>query len=154
LILIIIIDDLLGLFQFLNINHDTPEIQINYTNPSQQITDGFDFLSYEQLSALCDEIGYHKVGITNIDNVAPSSIKIKDTDNDENNDDNDNMCTICLDNKYKAIYIRKINGCNHDFCGECIEKWLSENKTCPICKLELVEKDAIDAIDNTIPAAG
>jgi len=46
-------------------------------------------------------------------------------------------CPICLDNMYQAVYMRTIKDCKHTFCGECIEEWLSENKTCPICKSEL-----------------
>ena len=46
-------------------------------------------------------------------------------------------CPICLENIMKAEYIRKISKCNHNFCGVCIEKWLSEHKKCPVCKQDV-----------------
>lgn len=97
--------------------------------------DGFDLLSYEQLNALCDEIGYHKVGVKNIDTVAPATIRMKKTNVI------DDRCPICLEDMHKALYMRIIKNCGHEYCGECIEKWLQENKSCPICKLEIIEED-------------
>lgn len=106
-----------------------------YPNPAAaQIVDGFDLLTYEQLIALCDEIGYHKLGIKNIDSVAPAIVRIK-----KGNLHDDN-CPICLEDMHRALYMRSIKGCGHEFCGECIEKWLTDNKTCPICKLQLSEE--------------
>jgi hypothetical protein len=45
------------------------------------------------------------------------------------------LCSICLNEKNDNIIRRLI--CNHDFHINCIDLWLSCNKTCPICRLEL-----------------
>ena len=126
-------------FRNLGISNDV----LNNPNPAAaQIIDGFDLLTYEQLNSLCDEIGYHKIGIKNIDNVAPATIRMKKGKDDD-------RCPICLEDMHKALYMRIIKICNHEYCGECIEKWLQENKTCPICKVELTESSQISSISES-----
>ena len=126
------INDIAATLQNLGIN---AEMNLNYANPylAAPEVDAFDQLSYEQLTAICDEIGYHKVGIQNIDAVAPAIVRMKKEDASPE----ETKCPICLDDMYKAVYMRSINGCGHDFCGGCIEEWLLENKNCPICKFQL-----------------
>jgi len=45
----------------------------------------------------------------------------------------DTMCTICLEPPNTP---RKTT-CDHYFCEECIFKWLSENRKCPNCTIQL-----------------
>jgi len=59
--------------------------------------------------------------------------------------DND-ICNICLDNLKEILNNEEKNAvkinlpvkttCNHLYCRNCIFKWLSKNKTCPVCKHE------------------
>ncbi len=85
------------------------------------------FQDYNYLMHLCDTIGYHKEGITNVDEVAPLTIA-------EENHALNERCPICMDELYgNDPLVRVITKCKHGFCADCIEKWLSENKTCPIC---------------------
>lgn len=69
----------------------------------------------------------------------------------------DDICNICLDNlKYKNnecekevklnLPVKTI--CNHLYCRECIYKWLSKNKTCPVCKHEFEHEDNENNEDN------
>jgi hypothetical protein len=51
-------------------------------------------------------------------------------------DSNLDYCSICLDNFNEMTILRKLI-CNHSFHIECIEKWLSENTNCPMCRYEL-----------------
>tara|TARA_B100001094_G_scaffold160520_1_gene155265 strand:- start:188 stop:445 length:258 start_codon:yes stop_codon:yes gene_type:complete len=44
-------------------------------------------------------------------------------------------CAICLDNDNHNIRKRKLN-CGHKYHFSCIETWLKNNKTCPLCKKE------------------
>lgn len=44
-------------------------------------------------------------------------------------------CPICQEETYLNI-IRKLK-CNHQFHIYCIEKWLSKETTCPICRKDL-----------------
>lgn len=45
-------------------------------------------------------------------------------------------CQICLNKKYKNIWILS---CNHSFHTKCIKKWLFEykQKNCPICRNQI-----------------
>tara|TARA_Y100001970_G_scaffold7364_1_gene8421 strand:- start:2786 stop:3310 length:525 start_codon:yes stop_codon:yes gene_type:complete len=43
------------------------------------------------------------------------------------------LCVICQENIKKYEIIRKIK-CRHYFHIECIDTWLTNNKTCPTCK--------------------
>jgi hypothetical protein len=49
---------------------------------------------------------------------------------------NDTSCIICLDNYEKKTITRKLI-CNHSFHINCIETWLSNATTCPICRFDL-----------------
>ena len=97
--------------------------------------------TYENLSELCDQLGNVNIGITNIDDVSTPTIYI------DNTNKNDSTCSICLDNFYNIQnhsdnYIRKINICKHEFCNTCISTWLSNHKSCPICKIDVSENVA------------
>ncbi len=50
-------------------------------------------------------------------------------------------CPICIE-KFKLNEKRTILPCFHDFHSDCINKWLKENNTCPICKKILYNKMA------------
>jgi hypothetical protein len=90
-----------------------------YTESILDGDDGIDAMSYEYLSELCEAIGNHSEGIRNMDDVTTVS------------DAEEEICPICLDSiKGKQ---RKINVCSHVFCCDCISKWLSMRKTCPVC---------------------
>eukprot|EP00591_Stephanopyxis_turris_P005293 CAMPEP_0195525164 /NCGR_PEP_ID=MMETSP0794_2-20130614/25446_1 /TAXON_ID=515487 /ORGANISM="Stephanopyxis turris, Strain CCMP 815" /LENGTH=316 /DNA_ID=CAMNT_0040655549 /DNA_START=104 /DNA_END=1054 /DNA_ORIENTATION=- len=43
-------------------------------------------------------------------------------------------CCICL-SEPKAHKAAEINGCEHVFCFECIDKWSKRENTCPLCKV-------------------
>lgn len=82
---------------------------------------------YENLLALCNEIGDHKIGIDDIVKVTTiidkSALNSGDT------------CPICLEEFIEIeddIY--KLNSCNHSYCKECISTWCLENRICPVCK--------------------
>ncbi len=90
---------------------------------------------YTYLSNLCDTIGYHKVGIEDINEVAPIVEKDK-SDNEEGDKPLNDKCPICMEDLYKNEddpTVRITISCKHGFCASCLEKWLAENKTCPIC---------------------
>jgi len=97
--------------------------------------------TYEYYSDLCDRIGNHYVGVDreNMDNVAPATIL--DTGSDE-------KCPICLENIVENLYARKINICNHKYCGPCIETWLEKHKTCPVCKKDITQIASISMSDS------
>ena len=42
---------------------------------------------------------------------------------------------ICIDDFEEGVEVKTIL-CFHKFHSECINKWLKENSTCPVCKQE------------------
>ncbi|KAL3506402.1 hypothetical protein ACH5RR_031784 [Cinchona calisaya] len=55
-------------------------------------------------------------------------------------DENDeNVCAICLDEMVNAIDLRAMN-CNHAFHGNCILNWLSRKLECPVCRYSPIER--------------
>ncbi len=49
---------------------------------------------------------------------------------------NENLCSICFDN-LDTIDVPVMLQCAHSFCQKCIEPWLRENSTCPVCRTEI-----------------
>lgn len=45
-------------------------------------------------------------------------------------------CCICLCEMTKGVQVRKLP-CEHKFHPKCIDKWLSTNKCCPVCKQDI-----------------
>jgi septal ring factor EnvC (AmiA/AmiB activator) len=46
-------------------------------------------------------------------------------------------CSIC----YNDIPINKLvnTSCNHIFCNTCFFRWMYDNKTCPICRHQMIK---------------
>tara|TARA_Y100000389_G_C17395034_1_gene482046 strand:- start:424 stop:1200 length:777 start_codon:yes stop_codon:yes gene_type:complete len=78
--------------------------------------------TYSDLINLSEEIGDVEIGIDDINKVSKIIKKI-------------DMCPICRNDKEDLRILK----CDHIFCDECIKKWLSKNKTCPICLKDLTD---------------
>lgn len=50
--------------------------------------------------------------------------------------DSEDECSICLE-KFKEKEKKIILKCSHEFHKKCIKKWLNNNNTCPLCRIEL-----------------
>ncbi|KAJ8401827.1 hypothetical protein AAFF_G00377980 [Aldrovandia affinis] len=65
-------------------------------------------------------------------------------------------CAVCIE-AYKAGDVLSILTCNHFFHKTCIEPWLLEHRTCPMCKCDILKALGIEQPDEdshqvTIPA--
>lgn len=101
-----------------------------YHNMVNSMVDSMiDHMDYGALQHLCDTIGYHKEGISDISTIGTiediASIPKEET------------CPICMDLLQEKETVYAMKKCHHYFCKECIETWVSENKTCPVCKTDL-----------------
>ncbi len=47
-----------------------------------------------------------------------------------------NTCHICLDGFDYGDHVTELEPCEHTYHMECINKWLSQKRTCPICRHE------------------
>uniref|UniRef100_G1SUD5 RING-type E3 ubiquitin transferase n=1 Tax=Oryctolagus cuniculus TaxID=9986 RepID=G1SUD5_RABIT len=55
-------------------------------------------------------------------------------------DDTSKSCIICITKFTKGNTIRVLP-CFHEYHAHCIDRWLSENTTCPICRQEVRDSD-------------
>ena len=56
----------------------------------------------------------------------------------ENENENENLiCSVCQAPIQVNETIRKLKGCNHKFHINCIDNWLVNNTTCPICRQDV-----------------
>ncbi|ESQ52400.1 hypothetical protein EUTSA_v10017177mg [Eutrema salsugineum] len=51
-----------------------------------------------------------------------------------------NECTVCLSVFAGGEEIRRLSPCKHAFHVSCIEKWLKDHPTCPICREDVSVK--------------
>ncbi|XP_054900760.1 E3 ubiquitin-protein ligase RNF128a [Poeciliopsis prolifica] len=67
----------------------------------------------------------------------------------------DAMCAVCIES-YKAGEVVTVLTCDHIFHKACIEPWLLERRTCPMCKCDIlkalgVEEDVKDNMSTSSP---
>lgn len=55
----------------------------------------------------------------------------------ENVTEREGECPICYDD-YSGNDLRVINSCNHAFHSECIDRWFIGNRTCPMCRVNVI----------------
>jgi len=53
------------------------------------------------------------------------------------------QCCICLTTPCPCDKA-SVNGCDHVFCFECIEKWSERENTCPLCKQRFTKIDRVN----------
>lgn len=59
-------------------------------------------------------------------------------------------CVICLtDFSRDATEKTRALTCDHEFHDECLEKWLNEKKTCPLCREDLGIPRPVDRVHST-----
>nr|DBA20964.1 TPA: hypothetical protein GDO54_017693 [Pyxicephalus adspersus] len=65
-------------------------------------------------------------------------------------------CAVCIDS-FKANDVVRILTCNHFFHKSCIDPWLLEHRTCPMCKCDILKSlgiaDHEDESDNAMVIA-
>jgi len=54
----------------------------------------------------------------------------------KNNETRENTCCICLE-EYKMNEKICILNCSHEFHKKCLESWLYQSNTCPLCVEEI-----------------
>lgn len=108
---------------------------VNTSTITASVEDILESDSYENLLQLCDDIGYHYIGVSDdvIDTVAPQTEwKCAIQHN------NQTKCPICLDDFVQDAICRTLKECGHIYCCDCIQTWFKEHKSCPICKKDVM----------------
>jgi len=104
-----------------------------------------DDLDYEELLALSDSIGYVKRG------VSPEVLRSKTkelvfrrtkkvttakTGGSKKTRERQEECAVCQEEFSSGEKLRELE-CTHRYHKHCVDTWLAENSTCPICKYDL-----------------
>lgn len=63
-------------------------------------------------------------------------------------DDESDNCAVCLDG-YKAGDVVRILPCQHEFHKMCIDPWLVEHRTCPMCKLNILKELGLPSVEGS-----
>eukprot|EP00051_Salpingoeca_urceolata_P016513 m.219818 g.219818 ORF g.219818 m.219818 type:complete len:535 (+) comp18699_c0_seq4:37-1641(+) len=62
------------------------------------------------------------------------------------NDNFDDVCAVCLDNFQRGDALRTLP-CTHQFHPSCIDPWLIEHRSCPLCKHNILSVENAPTID-------
>lgn len=90
-----------------------------------------DNMSYEELLALEDRIGYVNTGLS--ENAMKKCLKKRKFKAASANQKESEPCCICQEEYVNGDDLGKLK-CGHDFHTECIKQWLKQKNLCPICK--------------------
>ncbi|XP_058827126.1 uncharacterized protein LOC131687102 [Topomyia yanbarensis] len=66
-----------------------------------------------------------------------AKIPTKSIKSDDKEIDND-CCAICIE-PYKVTDVIRVLPCKHEFHKICIDPWLLEHRTCPMCKMDILK---------------
>ena len=89
-----------------------------------------DEMTYEELLALEDKIGYVNKGYSKEQICKIPIIQYHRTKSENE------KCVICQFDIEEGSNIKKLN-CEHFYHDKCIDEWLSKEKHCPFCKIEV-----------------
>jgi hypothetical protein len=55
------------------------------------------------------------------------------------NEEDDNICTICLGSMQEGSRVGSLLACQHDFHVDCLKGWLKRKNHCPLCNERAAE---------------
>ena len=91
-----------------------------------------DNMSYEELLALCEAQGDVSVG------VPPDVMQAMAPTSANGGDDDDAECSICVEPICSGEMVRRLP-CGHQYHSGCIEPWFVTKRSCPVCKIDVVD---------------
>ena len=106
---------------------------------------GLEDNSYEGLLALSERIGVVKRGLTRSEISQLPTLKYKTTPSQASSTSagaEDTSCTICMCDYEPGDDLMLMPLCLHKFHKTCIETWFKENRTCPVCRMNILQHDA------------
>ena len=67
---------------------------------------------------------------------------IRNTDQYKVKSNSKNECSICYEDYSVNNNAMKIKACKHEFHTSCLKIWLSQNRTCPLCRADVVPSNS------------
>lgn len=99
--------------------------------------DIFDMLAAEEFSILLQQVAALEEEINRIDPPGMSQNEINLLDSyifpQEANESEAERCVVCL-SEYQAQEVVRVLPCRHEFHALCVDMWLLQARTCPICR--------------------
>jgi hypothetical protein len=62
------------------------------------------------------------------------------------------FCTVCQEELKEGERVRTIQKCQHLFHASCLEPWLADNTTCPVCRTPIYTRSQVEIIQNLLTA--
>ncbi len=113
-----------SLLQAQSLTHNLTNRRYYINGDSDQSLDTYEErIAYEEIHAV-------KIGLINENLLKNTKITL------HTNNINNTICIICQHDIINNEIIRTLN-CNHLYHIDCIDFWLTLNKTCPLCKIEI-----------------
>ena len=92
-----------------------------------------DNMTYEQLLELEENNGKVSKGLNpNVIRAIPEKMWMT------KHDSTDDQCSICFEKFERRQKIKTLKKCSHEYHSSCIDKWLIEQKKCPMCNEEVL----------------
>ena len=90
-------------------------------------------MTYEQLLELEEKSGKVSKGLTlAMVRKIPEKLWLSSADSEEQS------CSICFDAFERRQKVKKLTRCGHEYHSGCLDKWLQNEKRCPICNEEVI----------------
>lgn len=106
---------------------------MRYQGNEMEAAEEFANLSYEELMALQERMGYVPTGLTD------REIKVLPTEKYVPTDDGA-FCVICQGDIEANETVVSLPKCAHKFHRDCVYRWLKENRSCPACRSRIFDR--------------
>ena len=93
-------------------------------------------MSYEELLALSEKLGSVNRGFTKEEIESMSTIRVGGYQQELKG----KCCPVCHENFTIGDIAKKLS-CIHEYHDSCIDPWLEKDKSCPVCKQEVILMD-------------
>ncbi|KAK7337049.1 hypothetical protein VNO77_17607 [Canavalia gladiata] len=110
----------------------------NMLDQHREMRMDIDNMSYEELLALGERIGYVNTGLSE-DLFSKCLTETIYCSSEPSQDEG--TCVICLEEYKNMDDVGTLKTCGHDYHVSCIKKWLSVKKLCPVCKASALPED-------------
>tara|TARA_B100000787_G_C16197105_1_gene301749 strand:+ start:933 stop:1529 length:597 start_codon:yes stop_codon:yes gene_type:complete len=99
----------------------------NLSNIELSLTEPINYHILNSIFNPSGELDEPPVSLTNL--LENTTIKVFDSSDEE-----EDLCTICRIENQNNDIIRVINRCGHSFHQTCLDQWLINKHTCPVCR--------------------